>query len=94
MNPYRAKLAAARAAAAPGGAAAAPPRPNRAPPAGMDPIEAGERVLNGVIHNDLFIITHPEYMPGTQTRFTAMLESEPKEDTPPSADRVRGRPGC
>ncbi len=54
------------------------------------PIEAGERVLNGVIHNDLFIITHPEYMPGTKTRFDAMLESEPKEDTPPSPDRVRG----
>ncbi len=48
----------------------------------MDPIEAGERVLNGVIHNDLFIITHPEYMPGTQQRFDAMLDSEPKEDTP------------
>jgi hypothetical protein len=29
------------------------------PPPGMDPIEAGERVLNGVIHNDLFIVTHP-----------------------------------
>ena len=56
----------------------------------MDPIEAGERVLNGVIHNDLFIITHPEYMPGTQQRFDAMLISEPQEDTPPNPDRVRG----
>jgi NAD(P)-dependent dehydrogenase (short-subunit alcohol dehydrogenase family) len=82
-NPYRAKLAAAR----PSGA---PPRAGGMPPAGMDPIEAGERVLNGVIHNDLFIVTHPEYMPGTQKRFDAMLESEPKEDTPPNPDRVRG----
>ncbi|MEJ0005720.1 MAG: hypothetical protein WDM77_04870 [Steroidobacteraceae bacterium] len=56
----------------------------------MDPIEAGERVMNGVIHNDLFIVTHPEYMPGTQERFDAMLESEPKEDVPPNPDRVRG----
>ncbi len=86
-NPYRAKQAAARAAANPN----APVRPARVgPPPGMDPIEAGERVLNGVIHNDLFIVTHPEYMPGTQQRFDAMLESEPKEDTPPNPERVRG----
>ncbi len=32
----------------------------------------GERVLNGVIHNDLFIVTHPEYMPGTKQRLDAM----------------------
>ncbi len=86
VNPYRAQQAAARAAANPN----APPRPARnGPPPGMDPIEAGERVLNGVIHNDLFIITHPEYMPGTGQRFEAMLDSEPKED-PPNPDRVRG----
>jgi NAD(P)-dependent dehydrogenase (short-subunit alcohol dehydrogenase family) len=81
-NPYLAQRAANR-------PAGAPARPNM-PPAGMDPIEAGERVLNGVIHNDLFIVTHPEYMPGTQKRFDAMLESEPKEDTAPNPDRVRG----
>ena len=91
-NPYRAQLAAARAktaAARPAGAPPPPP-PRNGPPPGMDPIEAGERVLNGVIHNDLFIITHPEYMPGTQQRFDAMLISEPREDTPVSPDRVRG----
>ena len=82
-NPYRAQLAAKR-------PAGAPARPNNMPPAGMDPMEAGERVLNGVIHNDLFIVTHPEYMPGTQKRFDAMLDSEPREDTPPNPDRVRG----
>jgi NAD(P)-dependent dehydrogenase (short-subunit alcohol dehydrogenase family) len=60
------------------------------PPPGMDPLEAGERVLNGVIHNDLFIITHPEYMPGTQQRFDAMLASEPVESTPPPEARVKG----
>ncbi|MEP7244293.1 MAG: SDR family NAD(P)-dependent oxidoreductase [Gammaproteobacteria bacterium] len=65
--------------------------PRRAgPPAGMDPLEAGERVLNGVIHNDLFIVTHPEYMPGTKQRFDAMLISEPQEDTPPPEARVKG----
>ena len=60
------------------------------PPPGMDPLEAGERVLNGVIHNDLFIITHPEYMPGTQQRFDAMLASEPVESPPPPEARVKG----
>jgi len=86
INPYRAQQAAARAASNPN----APPRPARVgPPTGMDPMEAGERVLNGVIHNDLFIVTHPEYMPGTQQRFDAMLDSEPQE-APPNPDRVRG----
>jgi NAD(P)-dependent dehydrogenase (short-subunit alcohol dehydrogenase family) len=56
----------------------------------MDPLEAGNRVLNGVIHNDLFIVTHPEYMPGTKQRFDAMLASEPVEDPPPPEQRVKG----
>ncbi len=81
-NPYR-KAQAAR-------------RPPNAPrfPSGpsplMDALEAGERVMNGVIHNDLFIVTHPEYMPGTKQRFDAMLVSEPVEDPPPSEARVKG----
>ncbi len=60
----------------------APPLPP-GPPPGMDPLEAGERVLNGVVNNDLFIITHPEYMPGTQQRFDAMLVSEPEGEMVP-----------
>ena len=63
----------------------------KGPPPGMDPLEAGERVLNGVIHNDLFIITHPEYMPGTHQRFEAMLASEPVDEYPPPPEaRVKG----
>ena len=72
-------------------AAGGQPPPRNGPPPGMDPLEAGERVLNGVIHNDLFIVTHPEYMPGTKERFDAMLASEPVEDTPPPEARVKGR---
>jgi NAD(P)-dependent dehydrogenase (short-subunit alcohol dehydrogenase family) len=79
-NPYRAAQLAK---------AGLPPRPSR-PPTGMDPLEAGRRVLNGVINNDLFIVTHPEYMPGTQTRFDAMLGSEPVEDDPPPEARLKG----
>jgi NADP-dependent 3-hydroxy acid dehydrogenase YdfG len=80
-NPYRA------AHPQPGPPSGIPRPPG--PPPGMDPLEAGERVLNGVIHNDLFIVTHPEYMPGTQQRFAAILASEPVADAPPPEGRVR-----
>jgi NAD(P)-dependent dehydrogenase (short-subunit alcohol dehydrogenase family) len=78
-NPYRAAQQAGS------GAPAAP----RRTPAGMDPLECGERVLNGVINNDLFIVTHPEYMPGTKERFDAVLASAPSDDTPPPPERVK-----
>jgi NAD(P)-dependent dehydrogenase (short-subunit alcohol dehydrogenase family) len=81
-NPFRAGQA------RPPGAPPLPP----GPPPGMDPLEAGERVLNGVINNDLFIITHPEYMPGTRQRFDAMLDSEPVgEPLPPDRVKVETR---
>ena len=79
-NPYRAAQRAK---------AGAPANQPRNPPSGMDPLEAGERVLNGVVNNDLFIVTHPEYMPGTKERFDAILASEPVEDTPPPEARVK-----
>lgn len=52
------------------------------PSPGMDPLEAGERVLNGILHNDLFILTHPEFKPGMQQRFDAILASVPDEPAP------------
>ena len=85
-NPYRAAQAAK--AAASSSAGSAPPPPRR-PSAGMDPLECGERVLNGVVNNDLFIVTHPEYMPGTKERLDAILASEPVEATPPPEARVK-----
>ena len=58
-------------------------------PAGsMDPLEAGERVLNGVVNNDLFILTHPEFKPGMKERFDAILASEPQDGFPEA--RARG----
>src|SRR5687767_7550522 len=66
-NPY---IAAQRAGAGSGG-------PPRMPPVGMDPLEAGERVLNGVVNNDLFILTHPEFKPGMKERFDAIMASTP-----------------
>ncbi|MBF8269399.1 MAG: SDR family NAD(P)-dependent oxidoreductase [Gammaproteobacteria bacterium] len=66
-----------------------PPLPDgrpRPPSAGMDPLEAGERVLNGVRNNDLFILTHPEFKDGMQERFDAIIASVPDEEAP--ANRV------
>src|SRR5690606_39557444 len=48
----------------------------------MDPLEAGERVLNGVVHNDLFILSHPEFKPGMQERFDAIMASTPAIEEP------------
>jgi NADP-dependent 3-hydroxy acid dehydrogenase YdfG len=52
------------------------------PAVGMDPLEAGERVLNGVMNNDLFILSHPEFKAGMQERFDAIMASTPSIETP------------
>jgi NADP-dependent 3-hydroxy acid dehydrogenase YdfG len=77
-NPYRAAQMAK---------SAGPARPPM-PLAGMDPLEAGERVLNGVLNNDLFILTHPEFKPGIQERFDAIMASTPPVETPIPQARV------
>jgi NADP-dependent 3-hydroxy acid dehydrogenase YdfG len=53
----------------------------RTAPVGMDPLEAGERVLNGVVNNDLFILTHPEFKAGMAERYDAIMLSTPKVET-------------
>jgi len=45
----------------------------------MDPVECGERVLQGMLNNDLFIFTHPEFKQGTSERCAAMLAAYPDE---------------
>jgi NAD(P)-dependent dehydrogenase (short-subunit alcohol dehydrogenase family) len=57
----------------------------------MDPLEAGERVLNGVRHNDLFILSHPEFKPGMQERFDAILASVPMEAFPEARAKAETR---
>lgn len=57
-------------------------------PAGMDPMEVGERVLRGILNNDLYILTHPEYEQGIRDRFEAILASIPVEQEQPPAARV------
>jgi NAD(P)-dependent dehydrogenase (short-subunit alcohol dehydrogenase family) len=60
------------------------PRPaNAPPPAGMDPLEAGQCVLEGVRNNDLFIFSHPEFKSGMQERFDAVIASVPFGRTVP-----------
>jgi len=64
-----------------------PPRPPGALP-GMDPLAAGERVLNGVVNNDLFILSHPEFKPGIKERFDAIMLSTPSVETPIPPERL------
>ncbi len=55
-------------------------------PHGMSPMEIGERVLEGIRRNDLWILTHSEYRAGAQERFDAILASFPTDAAP--AERV------
>jgi NAD(P)-dependent dehydrogenase (short-subunit alcohol dehydrogenase family) len=52
-------------------------RPNS--PLWMDPLECGERVLEGIRRDDLYIFTHREFREGAHERFHAMLASFPDE---------------
>lgn len=55
-----------------------PPPPPGTPPAAarpMDPVVAGRFVLDGILHNDLYIVAEPEYRSGVEARCNALLES-------------------
>jgi NAD(P)-dependent dehydrogenase (short-subunit alcohol dehydrogenase family) len=52
-------------------------RPNN--PLWMDPVECGERILEGIRRNDLYIFTHPEFKPGVAEHFETMLAAFPDE---------------
>jgi NAD(P)-dependent dehydrogenase (short-subunit alcohol dehydrogenase family) len=52
-------------------------------PHGMSPTEIGERVLEGIRRNDLWILTHSEYREGARERFDAILNSFPTDAAPP-----------
>jgi NAD(P)-dependent dehydrogenase (short-subunit alcohol dehydrogenase family) len=60
-----------------------PPDPERAKRMHTMPYmsaeEAGERVLNGVRRNDLFILTHPEFREGVRERSETLLQAFPDE---------------
>jgi NAD(P)-dependent dehydrogenase (short-subunit alcohol dehydrogenase family) len=52
-------------------------RPNN--PLWMDPVECGERILRGILRNDLYIFTHPEFKEGVAEHFEAMMAAFPAE---------------
>jgi hypothetical protein len=41
----------------------------------MDPMVAARFVLDGLLHNDLYIVAEPEYRLGVEARCNALLES-------------------
>ena len=51
----------------------------------MDPLAAGECVLNGIRNNDLYILSHPEYASAARERHEAIMESFQKEPVSPAA---------
>jgi NAD(P)-dependent dehydrogenase (short-subunit alcohol dehydrogenase family) len=53
---------------------APPPRPWA-----MDPVEVGKRILSGIRHNDIWIISHAEFGPGIAQRNEALLAAVPDE---------------
>jgi hypothetical protein len=57
----------------------------RGPPPGMDPLEAGQRVLRGMQNNDLYILTTPELEPEIAARGELIVASIPTDVHPPAA---------
>jgi NAD(P)-dependent dehydrogenase (short-subunit alcohol dehydrogenase family) len=66
------------------GGAGGPPRPTARPAAAatspawtrpQDPLVVGRFVLDGILHNDLFIVLQPEYRMGVEARCNALLDS-------------------
>src|SRR5215510_14667576 len=50
----------------------------------MDPMKVGERVLEGILRNDLYIFTHPEFRDGIKSRCDAVLAAFPDEEPDPA----------
>jgi NADP-dependent 3-hydroxy acid dehydrogenase YdfG len=48
-------------------------------PLWMDAYECGERILNGIRRNDLYIFTHPEFAAPAREHYEAILSSFPHE---------------
>jgi len=54
--------------------------------AGMDPEEVGEKVLDGIRRNDMYIFSHPEFKEELREIFDEVLDYLPQEEAP--ADRL------
>ena len=54
----------------------------------LKPLEVGQRVLQGIQRNDMYILTHPELSGIIQARCEAIMASMPKEDITPERARA------
>lgn len=59
--------------------------------AAMDPVVAGERVLEGIRRNDLYIFTHQEFEQPVRERMEALLASFPMEKAPAARSMMARR---
>jgi NAD(P)-dependent dehydrogenase (short-subunit alcohol dehydrogenase family) len=57
-----------------------PPRPGADPSLFMTSEEVGERVLRGILNDDLMIMSHPEFRAGIVARNEALLRAIPQEE--------------
>ena len=71
-------------------AGAAGPRAPQPPDAQMSAMECARCLIDGIRHNDLFILSHPEWKTGTKARFDAIMASF--IDRPVPAARVPADP--
>jgi NAD(P)-dependent dehydrogenase (short-subunit alcohol dehydrogenase family) len=53
---------------------------------GMDPIEIGEKILRGILNDDLYILTHPDHKEEVLRDFEELMEAFP--DEPGDPDRI------
>jgi NAD(P)-dependent dehydrogenase (short-subunit alcohol dehydrogenase family) len=61
---------------------------NREPPAvWLDPVVVGEMVLDAILRNRLFLVTHNEFVEGVRQRFEAILTGFPPG--PPDPEKIR-----
>ena len=61
---------------------------HRSPPeVWLDPVEVGQRVLEAILHDRLFLITHNEFARGVSQRFEATMTGFPPG--PPDPEKIR-----
>jgi hypothetical protein len=58
----------------------------------MEPIEIGQKILHGILNDDLYILTHPDHKQEVARDFAEILEAFPEEPIPPERLEVeKGR---
>jgi NAD(P)-dependent dehydrogenase (short-subunit alcohol dehydrogenase family) len=60
-------------------------------PPGMDPLDAGQRVLRAVRNNELYVLTTPEFEPEFAARGEAIVASLPTDVSVSQSREIMGR---